>query len=620
MLCRAETCQPAFFHKKRILSLLSVITICASATLHAGTVTILSGGPVLTGKVTLTPATIHVEATSVTDLKLPDVLEAHLGDTPFQLNYFSSAGDTAETLPTDWKAQDIGAVTVPGSVSYAAGVFTLTSDELDNPNGQDPTDHYFFVGRPWKGDGQWTVRLKGFVPADGVFRGGFQLRDSLDPFSANIGMSAWDSNNAYAFARDSRHGTWGTVTEVDNFRDKTPMWFRMTRRGFSLDYEVSSDGKTWDLRGQPRLELADNGWAGLFINNHADKTDQKVMIDQVLFTPVPGISPGQIVVTGVVLRSGSFLAGSFDGLNFDPAAQAGNFIRAGKPVTISTAQTGAVVYRPVTRARLIEAGKQVGILMRNDDILIGDFQAIGREYTYLNSMAFGPTPYSVDQMNACLVHPIKLQPAEFEVRLTDGSVVYASGIGVDKGTVVINEVSGVKVSAAPEEIAQFRAGPDRSVSLLDQPSKITPSKVAAASAVAKSAPATNAAPSEDSPPVIVAMDQTGDVRFWSGPNREEIMAMPVGKTVDFPLQGKFSSVAMNVVMLPGTPANTEATVRVLADGKEIGRTPVFKAGDAPEFVRFPWTSGQTVSLVADSTTSGLKVLVMDPVAIRDAAP
>ena len=92
-------------------------------------------------------------------------------------------------------------------------------------------------------------------------------------------------------------------------------------------------------------------------------------------------------------------------------------------------------------------------------------------------------------------------------------------------------------------------------------------------------------------------------------------AMP-GTRVEFPLAGKFRALAMKIALSPDSPPNARATVGILADGREIGRTPPFKAGDQPAFIEIALQNPKTVTLVADSIFAGARVFFIDPVAIR----
>jgi len=98
------------------------------------------------------------------------------------------------------------------------------------------------------------------------------------------------------------------------------------------------------------------------------------------------------------------------------------------------------------------------------------------------------------------------------------------------------------------------------------------------------------------------------------------MVAPVATVIDFPLTGKFIAVALKVALSPDMPPNSQAIVRIFADGREAARTPVIRAGDQPRFMEITVQDPKTVTLVADSLTPGAKVLLIDPVAIRESQP
>jgi hypothetical protein len=559
-----------------VIFLMSFVTM-----LRGGSVVKLSDGSEVGGKLTLNPSSIHVEGSSTSDIDLGDVLEADFPETPFHLDYFSSSAGSA--LPASWKAEDIGQVTVPGAFSYSSGDFTLTSGQWDAPS--DNSDHCYFAGMPWTGNGQWTVRLKSVGSAGGVVHGGFMLRDSLDPLSAITGISGWDSNNVFMYARNATHGTWANVISIDSY----PVWFRLTREGLSVNFEISSNGEKWTLINLSTMAFSETVWAGFFVDHHQGKADQKIVIDQVLFTPAPGLAPTQSVTTGLLLCSGSFVSGYYSPIDFTSADPVGYFMRNEKNqrIEIVASKTAAAVYHPVTRKQLADVASQTGVILKNGDFMDGNFEAINAGGVRLNSVLLGTASYNLDQVCACSLHPMKPLPADYEIRLKDGSSILASSVALNNGQISVAEVSGITFNVAPEEIAQFRAGPSRVQSLLGLAWKVTPA-----------------------PSTIVA-------QCWMGNNQEQVMVLPVKTTVNFPLAGRFRAMALRVGLSPDSPPDSQATIHVLADGKEIAITPAFKAGDQPRFMEVTLQDPQTVSLFADSSSPATRILFVDPVAIRE---
>ena len=116
---------------------------------------------------------------------------------------------------------------------------------------------------------------------------------------------------------------------------------------------------------------------------------------------------------GILLRSGSFLAGSPG--SFDPTS--GTYAGKLGAVTVPTVQVAALCYNPVARSLIADVGRQSGLIMRNSDFLAGEFIKSEDETVTLNSLAFGPTSYQTETVSSCVVH--SLQTAT--VRLRDSA-------------------------------------------------------------------------------------------------------------------------------------------------------------------------------------------------------
>jgi hypothetical protein len=596
---------------------------CGVSLLRAGNVITLTDGLETTGKLTLTPAAIQVETSpSPTQINLPDILEANFGETPFQSNYFSSSDNRGNQLPVAWKGQDIGMVRVPGFESYADGTLTLNGGgvaPLSKKKTSRVSDNLFFAGQTWVGDGQWTACLKEIDAQHPEASAGLMLRETLDPDSIMLKMGTTSQGNLALAARTET----GKPAQMQGMSISVnlPIWLRLTRYGTSISVATSSDGTEWDPILQKSLKIADNPLVGLFVDSHKDNALAKAVFDQVSLTPMP--SSAQILPPGVLLQSGSFLAGGFEHLTFDPANPdaAGNFLRNGKSVAIPRSKIAAVTMLPTARSQIAEMSSHVGLLMKNGDAMDGDFDSIDENGVRISSVLLGITTYNQSEVSACLLHPLQEQPASYEVRLRDGSIVYASGIDRKNDDLVIEEVSGVNVTVSPDEIAQFRAGSSevQSLALLDwkalpHPSSSAPPSVNPAAAVLN----TNfAATTNPAPAAIPAPEQAPPVQNWEGPNQEQMMMVPVGTTLEFPLTGKFHAMGAWIALSPDSPPNSNLTIRVLADGREIARTPSFKAGDQPRFMEVTLQDPKTVTLEADSVFADAKVLLIDPVAIRD---
>jgi len=593
----------------------------SAARLNAGSVATLRDNPEASGKLTLNPSAIHVEGTTPADIDLTDVLAADFAETPFHFEYFSSAGDTASQAPDGWRGTQIGKASIAGSFSYANGTFTLKGE---GEALESKEDQCYFAGRPWTGNGEWTARLlapEGTPPGGTDTEGGLMLRESFDPSSVMFGIGltglAERPGQDQAFGWTCLRRKTGDVPDLGGLGSYFPVWFRLTRNGASVGASLSNDGKEWNVIDQDVVKMAEDTWIGLFLAKSGAKPFP-VTMDHVSFSPPP--CQTQVLPPGVLLRSGSFLAGYFNPLIIDltqPDAD-GNFIRIfqnEKPVSIPPSKIAAIIMQPAKRSEIAAKSSQTGLIMKNGDATGIDSGGISGYGVNVSSVALGIVTYNRNEVRACVLHPMHAQSSDYEVRLKDGSSIRATGVSVDNGQIVINEISGITVEAAPEEIAQFRAGPAQVQTLLELPWHMTPP----ATAPANPDPATNAAPTPTA--TNPAPNSTPSVQCWQGNNQEQIMVAPEGTSVEFPVPGRFRALALRVALSPDSPPKAEAILRILADGKELLHSPVIVAGNQPRFVEFPLQYPETVTLEVNSFFPGTKVLLIDPVAIKEnAAP
>jgi hypothetical protein len=196
-------------------------------------------------------------------------------------------------------------------------------------------------------------------------------------------------------------------------------------------------------------------------------------------------------------------------------------------------------------------------------------------------------------------------------------MLQANDVTVSGQSISIADVSGAKIFATLDDIAQFRAGAAmvQSLAEIDWKAK-APAAPAKATPPASPPPAPGAAPAL-APAPANADAQTPIVGNWRGPDQQQVMQVPAGTTIDFPLSGKFRAVALRVMISSDSPSSAQAIVHIMADGHEVGTTPPFKAGDQPRFVQVILQDVKTLSITGESPYDNTKILLIDPVAIRN---
>jgi hypothetical protein len=539
---------------------------------QAGSVSLLGNAPEAHGTLSLNGTSIHVDGASPSEISLADVLEADFGETPFQLDYFSSATNPAQ-LPPGWQGTDLGHPSLAGSAAYAQGLLTLAGSGSDLQKAANE-DQYYVFGQSLTGDRQLTARVQ--EVGGSTTQVGPTLRQDLGVLSPDFSIGIGpDGGGLFRYRYGpSGHEGWSNFASA-----KPPIFVRLVRRGLSVDGAISSDGKKWEIVNQLDLKTSAAWFLGFFVDTFSAKTEGKGIFDQIVLEPCA--AEPETVPKGVLLRSGSFLAGSFQ----TTGPSTGNLDRNGKTISLNTDQIAAVVFHAVTRAQIAAQAEQPGLIMRNGDYLAADIQSINGSFVTLNSVLLGIVSYEGGVARACVLQPEQPQPSDYEIRLKDGSIVRAKSLSRNGDQIAIAEVSGLTWNVSSDEIAEIRAGLSRVQPLIDLPSK-------------------------------AAAAHNSVVERWAGPNQEQILAAPVGTALEFPLPGKFRAVALRIAVASGAAPGAQVTVRILAGGTEVFRAPPCKAGDQPLLVRANIPSPKAATIVADSDSPGAMALFIDPVAIR----
>jgi len=199
-----------------------------------------------------------------------------------------------------------------------------------------------------------------------------------------------------------------------------------------------------------------------------------------------------------------------------------------------------------------------------------------------------------------------------EIRLRDGSILNATAVDAGSNGVMITDVSGVTIQAGPDDIAQIRAGTAAVQELAQLDWKATGPNGAAPPPSNPPPAANNGAPpanpaAEPAPPLV---------NSWLGKDQQQILEAGMDTAIDFPLPGRFRAFGVQIVLSSDSPPNANATIRILTDGHELAKSPPFHAGDPPRFLELSLPGATHLTLQAESMFPGVKVLYLDPVAIR----
>lgn len=173
---------------------------------------------------------------------------------------------TGQPLPSSWLDQDIGAVSLLGSASFANGVFTLNGvGSID----YGATDQMHFAYLPLSGDGTIIARV---VTAQGnnTPQAGVMVRETLNTNSSNAFVGAYGLTQGSTMEFWDRPSTGGNpnyqlVTAHGSLFDWTlPQWVKLVRSGNTFTGYRSADGVSWSQIGTSQtIPMAQNVYVGL---------------------------------------------------------------------------------------------------------------------------------------------------------------------------------------------------------------------------------------------------------------------------------------------------------------------------------------------------------------------
>jgi Pro-kumamolisin, activation domain len=227
-----------------------------------------------------TPVTINLwSATSIT-ITIP----AGATSGPLAVSVAPSMNDsnpvtftvTSQPLPSGWLDQDVGAVGIAGSASYANGTFT---EQASGQQIWSTVDGMHFIYQPWSGDGTIVARvlnLQGGSNAEGT---GVMIRETLTPSSTNA-FVGFSPSLTFLDYRNTTGGT--TFTQQASLAAAVPYWVKLVRSGNTFTGYSSSDGANWVQIGSAQIiNMAPNVYIGLALSSSDNSVLAAASLDNV---------------------------------------------------------------------------------------------------------------------------------------------------------------------------------------------------------------------------------------------------------------------------------------------------------------------------------------------------
>ena len=208
---------------------------------------------------------------------------------------------TSQPLPVPWLDQDIGAVNVAGSASYASGTFTVKGSGTGI---QGTADGMHFVYQPLSGDGSIVARVASVQGSSA--QAGVMVRETLNP-NATDGYVFYESYMYFYY----RTTTGGSTAYNGNSVGSPPYWVKLVRTGNTFTAYVSPDGVSWTQRDSAQtITMAQNVYIGFGVSSNVNSSLATVTFDNATVTIgttpfVTGVSPDLGGIGSSVTISGS---------------------------------------------------------------------------------------------------------------------------------------------------------------------------------------------------------------------------------------------------------------------------------------------------------------------------
>jgi hypothetical protein len=209
---------------------------------------------------------------------------------------------SAQSLPTGWTAQDIGAVGSPGSSSASGGVFTVTGDGADI---WGSADGFQFAYTTLTGDGSIVARVAAVEHVADWTKAGVMMRETLSAGSRHAFMVVSAAKGLIFERRLSTNGT-STSTAAAG---AAPMYVKLTRSGNTFTAFRSADGASWTTVGSDVVSMAAKIFVGLAVTSHSYGVAATATFDSVAVSA--GAPPTKTLETMVFFRHGEKPSGGY---------------------------------------------------------------------------------------------------------------------------------------------------------------------------------------------------------------------------------------------------------------------------------------------------------------------
>lgn len=509
-------------------------------------------------------------------IELANVLSAVFKSAPAQ---GSTAVRTEDGRPpAPWKLIDIGALPEKAYLRYdQRGIYSVKSAGGDIGRQKDA---FAFVQQKASGDAELVIKLldMGSTPSRTV-GAGLMFRADSDadaPFASIIYVG-----NDLRFFKRARRGEncdGGTVLP----RAPLPLWLRMARHGNTFTSAVSQDGNNWDQLSSEAIDLPAEAIAGFVVCGREQQNTgahAQALRFSTLSPLAITIAPANIP-PGLLLRSGTLVAN----VQWEGIDETGLRINKNGQMRIPRTAVSRIVFSELTpelSTKIPEMG--TGVLLREGDFVEGELRTLKDGRVELSSVLFGLKRFEPRQQAlAVAINPLEPARTRLIVRTSDGSVYLTRQLALQKDKVTVDDPAAGPLTFNRGDIAEISAGADR----MDALASLKPSGI---ECVAK-----------DAGDGLISTEKwtrllLGGIPVQSG------MIMTAGTSVSWDLGGQYRLLTLTCGVPNSVLPTASVRFAILADGKELFRSPARTSVDAPLPVSVNMKDVKKLTLQTQST-------------------
>ena len=169
-------------------------------------------------------------------------------------------------LPVPWTTISIGAVTNPGSATWAAGTFTVSNA---GPGITQNADAFRFVHQARTGDLTLVARVDSLTNTNVYAKAGLMVRETTAANSREVMLAATPRvTDGVKLIQRATPGA--TTTNVAYARNVVPpRWLKLVRAGDTVTGYQSADGVTWTTVGSTTVAMTSAVQVGLAVGSQA---------------------------------------------------------------------------------------------------------------------------------------------------------------------------------------------------------------------------------------------------------------------------------------------------------------------------------------------------------------